>query len=981
MFGLKKIKFVVILLLIISMTFPLGIVQAAAAENYNLRGWDKQQQKWSPGNQSGFSELDWVPFQLEVKNYIGDATEICFQHDYEKLGTFGFLQSQSFYIGDSVGNQLFSLSSGVFSISGPEYRTDNSGVKIIEYCFEIIDVQALKDLGENFFLYWESQLAGPKQASTWSGASLHTTTSVTGAQTVPINVQQINPILEASLELQKTVSTPVANPGDEVTYTFTVMNTGDYNFSGVAITDALFGAEWSHSVGALSTGSSISFEEVYTIPADAAPGPLVNTATATGTYANGTVSDTDDESFVIQTVTADSPSIDIHKTVHPTVAKPGDEVLYSIHVTNTGNIDLENVIVTDPLFGDAWHSVIETLHAGQIVWLEATYTIPGNASSGLLVNTVSVTGTYPGGSVSNDANASLNIETDTPPELVAGVELTKTVESETVNSGDTVTYHFTVKNTGTYELTDITVEDPLFGADWSYQIELLQPGESVTFEHDYLVAQDHAPGIIQNTATVTANYADGSVTDTTSETVSVVAKPTTGEASLHVDKSANVQTAVPGETVNYTIHVMNDGNTDLTNVILTDHLMGDSWEYSFGSLHIGETKEYSYSYTIPLGTLAGELVNTALVAADHEDGMVSKSDTATVNIDAPLPEISNLILTSVCSEDPDLTRQWKITNTNHVEMPYSWILIESGEMGSGVVGADSDLFLETLTVSGINTLKITYHNDMVESKVSSGLQCDGTEMRLITVHSTCVASPQSNQVEWQINNPNDYTVEASWESENQAGDISLAPGITLLYTPEISGRTNTLTLYINGEKYAVTLMACLKNIELSALCSENPDQSLRWRLTNNNPTPIDVTWLLVDSSPMQTGIVTAQPGETYFNTNTISGDNIVAIFVDDVLQRNGTVMSLKLVCPPGETATPETGILGEVDVDLGDAIEPMLPDGTTLIEDILGATDVLPETGGIFAWYLYMPGILLIASGTIMLKANTRPRKKKEQHN
>ncbi|MBK8547571.1 MAG: DUF11 domain-containing protein [Saprospiraceae bacterium] len=60
------------------------------------------------------------------------------------------------------------------------------------------------------------------------------------------------------------------------------------------------------------------------------------------------VTDSDDE-----TITADqNPSIEIIKTAVPTIYSTlGEEVEYTFVVTNTGNVTLTNVEVTDPLFG------------------------------------------------------------------------------------------------------------------------------------------------------------------------------------------------------------------------------------------------------------------------------------------------------------------------------------------------------------------------------------------------------------------------------------------------------------------------------------------------------------------------------------------------------------------------------------------------------------------------------------------------------
>lgn len=971
---LKISKIAMSLVMAISLFLPFFSAQAAPAEGYSLKGWDKEQQKWSPGNLSGYQELDWVPFSLEVKNYQGNAVILCIQHDYEKLGVFGYSEVSDFYIGNAAGEKLYVPQDGVFSVSGPEYIEGNGGVLLMEFCFDVVNPQALIELGNEFFFYWETRLAGPGQASTWSGSSLHTTTSVTGAQTVPINIQKIASVGTAKLELKKTASATFVNPGDSITYSFEVTNSGDYSLSNVIVRDPIFGETWSYPLGTLAAQESKNFDVNYTIPINSAAGILTNTATAAGTYSGGTVSETDDETVYVQTVTALKPAINIHKNVNVSTAGPGDSVTYSIHVTNTGNVNLENVTVTDPMFGESWSYSIGTLHSGEIARFEVPYTIPSDAVSGLLVNTAEVTGTHSGGQVNSSADTSLTVDAGNTGDNVAGVELVKGVDTETANPGDTLTYFFIVRNTGTYALTDIVVSDPMFGASWSYSADSLEPGSFVRFELEYSIPGDAEPGVIENTAMVSAAYPEGILYDTATETVSVLGVPPTGQPSLTVDKNANISTVIPGNTVSYSIHVNNNGIVDLENVFVTDHLMGDGWSFGFGTLHVGETKEYAYSYTVPLGSFAGNLTNTVTATGYYNGEPTTAADSVTVIIDAPAPMVSDLVLNPSCTEDPDQTRGWRISNTNHVDVSFSWELLETGENGTGVVSADSDFDLETHAFPGYNTLKIIYLGNREEQRMNTGLKCQ-SEMELITLHSMCVGSPDSNLVEWQFSNPNEYPVTATWETENQTGIFTIMPGVSSLQTVKIPNNPNTISLYINNELYAVESRACFQDIILAGDCSPTPQENLDWTLTNNNYFTVNVDWVLLGSNPVQEGTVSVPAYSTVsFSTVTIPGSNTVTIFVDDVLQRNGTVMNTKLSC--AEVAVNGGGIGDESGVlsDISKFVEPSLPGGTVLKDDVIEqVSNQLPATGGSQMLFIYLAGIFLMLAGFALL---IKPKKR-----
>lgn len=60
----------------------------------------------------------------------------------------------------------------------------------------------------------------------------------------------------------------------------------------------------------------------------------------------------------------------------------------------------------------------------------------------------------------------------------------------------------------------------------------------------------------------------------------------TGASSLELTKTVNPATAAPGSTVTYTFVVTNSGNTTLTDVLLTDPLLGV--DQDLGTLAVGE---------------------------------------------------------------------------------------------------------------------------------------------------------------------------------------------------------------------------------------------------------------------------------------------------------------------------------------------------------------------------------------------------------
>ncbi len=81
-----------------------------------------------------------------------------------------------------------------------------------------------------------------------------------------------------------------AKAGDTIEYTLIVKNVGGVYLFDIKITDPIFGSDWEYDMGAL--GPDESTEPIiipYAIPADQAPGEMLNEATATGFYYRGEV--------------------------------------------------------------------------------------------------------------------------------------------------------------------------------------------------------------------------------------------------------------------------------------------------------------------------------------------------------------------------------------------------------------------------------------------------------------------------------------------------------------------------------------------------------------------------------------------------------------------------------------------------------------------------------------------------------------------
>ncbi len=148
------------------------------------------------------------------------------------------------------------------------------------------------------------------------------------------------------------------------------------------------------------------------------------------------------------------------------------------------------------------------------------------------------------------------------------ISLVKTANQVNYDAaGDVLTYSFTVTNTGSTNLTNITLADAVPGVTITGgPIALLVPGQSdsTTFSASYTVTQsDVDAGEFTNTATVTGTPPSGpDVSDSDDETV-----PAAQSAAITLTKTADqANYDASGDVLTYTLTVTNNGNVTLSNV-------------------------------------------------------------------------------------------------------------------------------------------------------------------------------------------------------------------------------------------------------------------------------------------------------------------------------------------------------------------------------------------------------------------------------
>ncbi|QSV45388.1 SdrD B-like domain-containing protein [Geobacter benzoatilyticus] len=186
---------------------------------------------------------------------------------------------------------------------------------------------------------------------------------------------------------------PTVTVGNAVQWKYIVANTGNVELAGVVVTD--------DKIGAISCPKTVlaPAEQMICIKDGiATAGQYANIGTVTATYGTTAVTDTDPSHYF-----GALTGIDIRKQAEGPDSRnypAGSTVPFEIAVTNTGNVTLTNVVVTDQLVADCARN-IGTLLAGQTV----TFTCNASPVLAGFTNTACAEGNYSTSSV-NDCDVS-----------------------------------------------------------------------------------------------------------------------------------------------------------------------------------------------------------------------------------------------------------------------------------------------------------------------------------------------------------------------------------------------------------------------------------------------------------------------------------------------------------------------------------------------------------------------------------------------
>lgn len=321
-----------------------------------------------------------------------------------------------------------------------------------------------------------------------------------------------------------------------------------------------------------------------------------------------------------------TPGIALSKSVTPTEALPGQVVEYQLEVTNTGEVDLTNVVITDAQIG--LNQVIPILPIDSSTVITLSFMIPPGTPAGTILVNTSTARCDQAGPVSDEALVTVLQE---PPPRLPDLVLTKRVAPTQALPGEVVTYQLEVTNIGEVDLTNVRVTDAML--QLNEVIASLPIGSSAIITQTYTIPNGTpADTILINTSSAQADEF-GPVTAEASVSILPI-PPVPPKSNLQITKTADRTITSAGHTIHYRITVTNTGETVLTSVRVTDELLGIN--HTIGTLHPNESVTLRASYAVPATTDVGTVITNTAIAVSAETDPVSDHTSVEVVSKPPL---------------------------------------------------------------------------------------------------------------------------------------------------------------------------------------------------------------------------------------------------------------------------------------------------------------------------------------------------------
>ncbi|MGH0460006.1 cell surface protein, partial [Bacillus paranthracis] len=569
---------------------------------------------------------------------------------------------------------------------------------------------------------------------------------------------QIN---DADIVSLKTVDLTSVTIGDILTYTTTLTNIGNADATAVVFTDNIpIGTTFIDGsvlvnnipqlnanpstgilVGTIAPNTSIPVTfSVTVVSLPAASGRIQNQSTSRYTINSEEQISTSNITFT-EVISA---NIIATKTTPIQYADLQTIIPYTISITNNGNIQVENIIVTDIIPANTSfieNSVIVNGSArpndNPLSGIQLD-NIPPNTTATILfqVRVTSIPQTNP---ISNTSTIKFQYTLpDRPPitETIISSAAVTEINHATLNSnkavdlafatvGDTLTYTITLNQTGNVAANDVVIQDiipqgttfiensvivngktlPGVNPVSGIPIDTIIVGGDAIASFQVFVTSIPTPNELNNNAITTFNYTvnpnNAPVTNTT--TTNTVTTTVQNDNVIAI-KAVDFTSALPGQTLTYTITITNSGNITIEDLLLVDTAPVDT-TFVIGSVTINGINQPNTNPEngITLGTLAP---NESVIIT-FQVTISSSTLQSTINNDAT---VSYTVIIDPDEPPITITKQTNTVTTTliepiiNIEKTADKSIVVIGDVITFTLEVFNDSTIPTISTSVIDTI-------------------------------------------------------------------------------------------------------------------------------------------------------------------------------------------------------------------------------------------------------------------------------------
>jgi uncharacterized repeat protein (TIGR01451 family) len=489
------------------------------------------------------------------------------------------------------------------------------------------------------------------------------------------------------ITLTKTPSVEATSiPGTIITYTYRITNSGNVSITGpFSVSDDKIPSVTCPQPATLAPNAYIDCTGTHTLTvSDIADREIINLAVAYATHESVTLTS--------NTATAIVYTPPIYLVVVPSALSaitPGQVITYTYNIKNITDVAVTSPNVVDDLLSVDCSAASGTIPVGGSTKCTASYTVTqadldaGNP----IVNKATAYGVRDGLSVSSN-EFTLSTPIEQIPEL--SISLVTTPSETPLNSGSTVTYDFTLTNSGNVTLiAPITVVDDKVTITCSDQSDF-SPGTTRGCSGIYTVTSaDMGNGSLSNSGYATAKFG---ATDVISNSVDSTLATFVGprfKIEVSPDKSIATYT---NEIITYTYTFTNTGGDFIEAPYTVTSSLGSTYPSSTldcslatSPLAPGASTSCKSTYSV---TTSGTITNTVTDAtAQHSGASVNASNTPVTSSSttAYICSASNLRYTAspTTGGSGNKVVTWTVSNTVGVPLPISAVIISWSNSGNG----------------------------------------------------------------------------------------------------------------------------------------------------------------------------------------------------------------------------------------------------------------------------------------------------------